>query len=146
MPRQETCRIYSVHSGKYIKVIITSTFPLLNTHFLLRATVCPYIHPMHFRFLCNLKKKHCWGEPNLYMSSLCKLFQSYKGYIPTLIYSLLPQNDFLPSIGMPFLQYPRSQYEKHLLIFIIFFLKKEFLCMFLKQEDWFAFLRSSIWT
>lgn len=31
--RGETCWIDSVHSGKYIKVIITSTFPLLNTHF-----------------------------------------------------------------------------------------------------------------
>lgn len=33
----KTCWVQSVHSGKYIKVIITSIFALLNTQFLLGA-------------------------------------------------------------------------------------------------------------
>ena len=120
------CAFWEIHQGNnYFHIS-----PLKYT-FLLRATGCPYIHPMHFRFLCNLKKKHCWGEPNLYTSSLYKLFQSYKGYGPMLIYSLFPCYGFLPSTGIPFLQCFSSQYEKRLLIFI-HFLKKDSLCMLLR--------------
>lgn len=89
---------------------------------------------MHFRFLCNLKKKCCRGEPNFYMSSLCKWFQSYKGCVPMHIYGLFPQNGFLPSIGIPFLQCPRSQYEKKVYLFFIIF-KERLLIYVLKTEE-----------
>lgn len=121
------CAFWEIHQGNnYFHIS-----PLKYT-FLLRATGCPYIHPMHFRFLCNLKKKHCWGEPNLYTSSLYKLFQSYKGYGPMLIYSLFPCYGFLPSTGIRFLQCFSSQYEKRLLIFYSFF--KERLLMYVTKR------------
>lgn len=50
-----------------------------------------------------------------------------------LIYSLFPHNGFLPSIGIPFLQCPRSQYEKKFTYFFLLFFFKERLLMYVSK-------------
>lgn len=92
---------------------------------------CPKTHPMHFRFLCNLKKKCCWGEPNSHVSSLCKLLWSRRARVSLLIQFV--SSRWLSAVGWNgILTVPQIPIGKSLLFY--YFLKENVLMYVLKTR------------